>query len=169
MTFALMRSLRPAGARTASDTSLESDQTSQRTLVAGVTGDTRLATDFGAVPAMLLRVNDRVLDADGTYVRIRSVRMTAFEAGFLAARPGHAAIAIAAGSLGPGLPRSDIELAPDQPVFAVSENRVPLFLGAAALAGRPGIFRAAPRETAYFFPVFDAPAEILVEGARLRF
>lgn len=135
----------------------------------GISGRACLATDFGPVPAMLLRKNDRVQTVDGDFVKVIAVRKVAFDAELLTSHPAHCVIRIRAGRLGSGMPRSDTDVAPDQLVRASLRTSAEGYLPARDYVGLPGVERAPVEETVYYCPVLATEAEVLVEGMRLKF
>ena len=137
--------------------------------ISGITANVRIATDFGPVPAMLLRPRDRVQTADGGYSPVDSIGTLSFEEECLADNPGAQGILIEAGSLGGGLPRADIVVAPQQKIGADPKRLGADFAKAEDCLGMPGVSRlAAKGDLTYHQPALSGPAVILAEGVRIQ-
>ena len=82
----------------------------------GICGQTRVTTNFGQVPAQLLRVGDRVRTRSGHYLAIKKIRVTKLDCQFIEQRPDARPVLIPRGCLKQNLPSQDILLSPAQTV-----------------------------------------------------
>jgi hypothetical protein len=88
----------------------------------GFAAGTGIATATGRRSVEQLAINDEVLDAGGTQRRVTWVGRTLIAAAHLATRPDSAPIRVSAGSLGDGLPRRDLLVAPQTELGVVLPN-----------------------------------------------
>lgn len=80
----------------------------------GLTGNTRLSTDFGEVPVSLIRTRDKVRCADGRYLRILRIQEYKLDQEFFDLHPHAKPVIISKNALGRQLPANTIELSPAQ-------------------------------------------------------
>ena len=137
--------------------------------ISGIAANVRIATDFGPVPAMLLRPRDRVQTADGGYSVVDKIGTLSFEEDFLTDNPKAQGILIRAGALGGGIPRADIIVAPQQWIGADPKRMGAEFAMAENCLGIPGVSRLAPSGDLTFHQLaLSGPAVILAEGVRIQ-
>ncbi|WP_444451469.1 Hint domain-containing protein [Rhodobacter capsulatus] len=135
------------------------------------TPGTLIETKRGRVPVERLRLGDRVLTRDNGYQAIRWIGRRGLKTADLAAAPQLQPVRIAAGSLGEGLPETDMLVSPQHRML-ISGARAELLFGeaevlaaAAHMVGLPGITRVQRDEITYLHLMFDAHEIIRAEGA----
>ncbi|MEM9843623.1 MAG: Hint domain-containing protein [Pseudomonadota bacterium] len=80
----------------------------------GLAGNTRLSTDFGEVPASLIRTRDKVRCVDGRYLRVLRIQEYKLDQEFFDLHPHAKPVVIRKHSLGRQLPADTIEVSPAQ-------------------------------------------------------
>ena len=80
----------------------------------GIAGNTRLSTDFGEVPAHLIRMRDKVRCVDGRYRRVLRIQEYKLDQEFLKLHPHAKPVVIRKHALGSQLPLNMIEVSPAQ-------------------------------------------------------
>ncbi len=135
-----------------------------RPQIAGLAPDVRVQTDFGAVPISLLRLGDRLKSSDGSWIRLKALRRFGFDAACLERVPEAQGIFFPAGSLGDGLPTTDVVLAPDQRIEPRHGNATASARCAHECVGQAGIRRIEKSEAVYFIPVCQGTGAVLAEG-----
>lgn len=88
----------------------------------GIAGETRVATNFGQVPAHLVRKGDRLRTRDGNFVPVLRSDAYRLDADFLARHPEAAPVIIRARSLDRTAPARDVAVSPSQPVSRRSDR-----------------------------------------------
>lgn len=83
----------------------------------GICGQTHVTTNFGQVPAQLLRVGDRVRTSSGRYRAIKRIRETKLDSQFIERHPDARPVLIPEGALAQNLPMQDVILSPAQVIF----------------------------------------------------
>ena len=121
---------------------------------------TRVATPVGSLPVEELGIGDIVLTADGRAAAVRWIGVQTIVSVFadpLRSFP----VRIAAGALGPGLPRRDLRLSPDHALFLDG-----VLVQAGALVNGTTILREQemPDRFTWFHVELDDHALILAEG-----
>lgn len=91
----------------------------------GICGQTRVTTNFGQVPAQLLRVGDRVRTRSWRYLAIKHIRVTKLDCQFVERRPDAKPVLIPRGCLDQNLPVQDVLLSPAQTVTVCSRLTTP--------------------------------------------
>jgi len=134
----------------------------------GIVTGMRVDTPLGEVPVEELVVGDPVLVAGGRVRRITWIGRVELlpddPARYARLRP----VRLAAGALGPGCPRRDLLVGPEQPVRLDDEGR-PVLAVVRLLANMASIRRAPVNVPVTFVQIALAePACLLVEGAALR-
>ncbi len=135
-----------------------------RPQIAGLAPDVRVQTDFGPVPISLLRPGDRLKSSDGSWIRLTALRRFGFDADCLEHVPEAQGIYFPAGSLGDGLPTSDVVLAPDQRIEPRRGSAMAAARCAHECVGQAGIRRIEQSEAVYFIPVCQGTGAVLAEG-----
>lgn len=135
----------------------------------GLAPMTRVRTSFGDVHAAALRKGDEVLTRDGSYKSILWLTRICLDEQILSEKPDCNPVVLAAGSLGPQVPASEIMVSPRQMIGADNKSGLARNQEAAALVSRPGVRRL--RETCLSYTMFHVgePAEIYCEGTYLLF
>lgn len=134
----------------------------------GICGQTRVTTNFGEVPAQLLRIGDRVRTRSGNYLRIRLIRTTRLDCQFMGQRPDARPVVIARGSMGQDLPARDVLLSPAQLVTLTAGLTMPRALRARDL---PQGFEAVDKTlgmVAYHELILDTEDDVCCEGLWVR-
>jgi hypothetical protein len=88
----------------------------------GILGSTRVTTNFGHVPAQLVRVGDTLRTREGGFARVQRISDLRIDEDFLARRPDAAPVIVRRNSLRAGMPHQDVGLSPGQMV-SVGPNR----------------------------------------------
>ena len=134
------------------------------------TPGTLVETDRGAVPVEQLAAGDLVLTRDAGLQPLVWVGRRDLDVVQLLRKPALAAVCIAAGALGNGLPLRDMKVSPQHRILFAGA-RAELFLGAHEvlvpalhLVGHPGITRDAPRRTSYLHILFQSHQIVLSDG-----
>ncbi|MEM0946278.1 MAG: Hint domain-containing protein [Pseudomonadota bacterium] len=134
----------------------------------GLEASVRVETDFGPVPVMLLRPRDRLRTVGGGFVRLASVKKTAFDTDLLKAHPAATAVRIEEGVFGSGLPRQTVCVAPHQTIAGDPLRKGNETVVAEDCVGHPGVTRATVEETVYHVLTCESSAQILAEGLAIR-
>ena len=166
MAGSFLRSFRRRGGAPVRDESVP--RPPDRLILTGLGPTVRVETDFGPVPAMLLRPRDRLRTQGGGFVSLKAVQRITFDARCLAAHPEAGPITIPEGVLGMGLPRQPIELAPQQLIAATLGKTGECCVPAEHCVGLSGVTRNSVAETVYHQLVCEGIADILAEGVAVR-
>jgi hypothetical protein len=134
----------------------------------GIAGRTRVLTNFGRVPAQLVRVGDMLRTRSGTFLRVQDVEVYKLDRDFLARHPHALPVIIRQGSLGGRAPSHDIFLSPGQAVASRGGRLVEHFVAAAELTRHRGGFDPAVGELTYHRFHLSEPADVDCEGAWVR-
>lgn len=124
----------------------------------------RITTAFGEVYAQTLRVGDRVRTKDGNFLPVTSVKRMTLDGDFLKYHPGAQPVVIRAGALGPGMPKADLMLAPDQTVNQSQRFPGQRFARAIDAIGRPQVYRKPEPIITYTIINCGRPATVCCEG-----
>jgi hypothetical protein len=84
--------------------------------VPGIVGSTRVLTNFGHVPAHLVRVRDMLRTRDGGFLPVLRIGVYRLDEDFLERHPDAAPVVIRKRSLCPQTPKQDVILSPAQMV-----------------------------------------------------
>jgi len=127
-------------------------------------------TDQGPKPVEQVMIGDHVLTRDNGYREVRWIGHHAQTAASFAARPDLAAVLVAKGALGEGLPVRDMRVSPWHRLL-ICGQRAELMFGeyevlvpAVHLVGQPGITRETTPQT-YVHLMFDEHQIIRADGA----
>ena len=88
----------------------------------GILGPTHVSTNFGEVPAHLIRVRDRLRTKTGGYLPVLRIDEYKLDEGFLAHQPDAKPIVIKACTFGPGAPARDAYFSPGQTILKPSSG-----------------------------------------------
>ena len=135
----------------------------------GLAPMTRVRTSFGDVHAIALRKGDEVLLKCGEYMPIQWINRIKLDEHILTRKPDSNPVQLAAGSLAPGLPQTEIMVSPRQVFCADDRTQLAARRDASTLLSIPGIRRF--RETGLAYTMFHVgePADIYCEGLYLHF
>jgi hypothetical protein len=136
--------------------------------ITGIDGRTRISTDFGDVPAMLLRVGDKVRTKDGRFLPILAIDTIRLDAEYLHYLPEAAPIRIVAGAFGQSRPWEDVFLAPDQIVGGGLSEAEAFFCRATDLLDHPMVVRERASEATFYRFTLPEPAAVLSEKVWVR-
>ncbi|MEM7075091.1 MAG: Hint domain-containing protein [Pseudomonadota bacterium] len=89
--------------------------------VAGIEGSTRVSTDFGEVPAHLVRVRDKLRSKDGRFLRVIRISEYKLDQRFLDLYPDARPVVIRPQALGRRFPMNTVQLSPAQRVAVPSD------------------------------------------------
>ncbi len=131
--------------------------------VPGILGPTRLTTNFGHVPAHLVRVGDSLRTRTG-FARVQRISDLRIDEEFLARRPDAAPVILRRNALRAGAPHQDVVLSPAQGV-ALGEHRFDEEVVPAGTLSRErgGIDRSLGMMVYFMFHLAE-PAQIACEG-----
>lgn len=135
----------------------------------GLAPMTRVRTSFGDVHSIALRRGDKVLLRGGEYKAIQWINRIMLDEHILSLKPDCNPVLLAAGSLGPNTPSTEMMVSPRQIFCADDRSGLAKPREASMLVSRPGIRRY--RETGLTYTVFHVgeSADIYCEGVFLRF
>ena len=135
----------------------------------GLAPMTRVRTSFGDVHAIALRKGDKVLLKSGEYKPIQWINRIMLDEHILNLKPDSNPILLSPGSLGAGVPTTEMMVSPRQIFCADDRSGLQKDREAAMLLSRTGIRRF--RETGLTYTMFHVgeAADIYCEGVYLRF
>jgi len=125
---------------------------------------TRIATDFGEVPAQALRLGDRVRTQQGPMRPIVWIDRVRLNEDFLDRHPAARPILIRKGALGPNLPACDIVVSPGQRVPVQARLPGQQTKTAAQLLSGTRILRHSDRMITYTRFFCEGPVAVRVAG-----
>lgn len=134
----------------------------------GICGQTAVTTNFGQVPAQLLRVGDRVRTRSGRYLKIRHIRETKLDHQFVHGRPDARPVLIPKGSLSRGLPEQDLLLSPAQPITLVAGSNDTRVLRARDLSRGTQAVDKTVGMVAYYELQLEAEDEVCCHGVWVK-
>lgn len=140
------------------------DATLRKWRQAGICGKTLVTTNFGKVPAELIRVGDRVMVRSGRYLRVAEIRDFKLDAEFIDRHPEAAPVLIRQGSIGRNLPTQDVLFSPAQMIVSNRSASRPSSSCASELSQVRHKLDDGLGMVAYYEFQFDEPAEICCEG-----
>lgn len=140
----------------------------QKWWLPGICGQTRVTTNFGQVPAHLLRVGDRVKTRSGGYLKIRRIRETKLDCQFIEKRNDARPVMIPQGSLGQGQPEQHVLLSPAQEVFVTAGGISPHVLRARDLSQSSAAVDMTLGMVGYFEIHLDEQDDVCCEGIWVR-
>lgn len=132
---------------------------------------TMILTQKGEVPVERLKAGDLIRTRDHKAQRLRWIGRKDLGLGDLIASPHLRPVRIAQGSLGGGLPLSDLTVSPQHRILVGGWRAEMLFgeaevlVPAVQMTHLPGITRAVPRPVSYFHLLFDQHELVLSNGA----
>lgn len=132
--------------------------------IPGFGWNTRVTTSFGDLPVQALRVRDPVRTSRGNFVQVQWVDEIKLDEGFLDGFPDAHPVTITAGSLGKGLPKSDMTVSPHQRVAVGDNGFHSEFRMARDLLGRPGVLRNPQFPLRYYLFHCGEPTQVMIEG-----
>lgn len=132
--------------------------------VPGILDKTRVLTNFGRVPAQLVRVGDMLRTRRGNFLPVLRVGVYRLDRDFLARHPDAVPVILRKGSMGRGAPGQDVFLSPAQRVAARAGRVVEGFTPAGRLSRCRGGFDATLGSIAYYQFHLSDEAEIDCEG-----
>ena len=136
----------------------------ERWRLPGFGWNARVTTSFGEMPVQGVRLRDPLRSPKGDLHAVTWIDQVHLDEDFLHFYPDAQPIMIRAGSLGPGRPKSDLTVSPNQKIN-VSPTPFGQDLRAARdLTGRPGVMRAASTGMTYYLFHCGQPATVIVEG-----
>ena len=126
---------------------------------------TRVINGSGSTLVQALRVGDTVTTAAGLRRQVRWIGRRAYHAATMDAHPHLRPVLLRAGSLGPGLPETDLRLAPTHLVRLEDPALGPVLIPAASLVNGRTILRpAAPDPLVYLHVELNTHDLLLAEG-----
>ena len=132
--------------------------------VPGFHGKARVATNFGDLPVMGLRVRDRVRTISGEYKPVQWIDEIRLDEAFLEGFPEAQPVRIAKGAFGAAVPAADLLLSPAQRLVLKKEWVRSEAKPASALLQRPNVFRANLPGLSYYLFHCGGDDVVLVEG-----
>lgn len=128
-------------------------------------GGTRIATPSGEIPVERLRIGDSVLTAAGAERAIKWIGRRRYDRGTVAAHRQLRPVRLSAGSLGPGVPRRNLDVSPLHAMLLRAPDGAPVLVPAACLVNGRTIRRAPVAAVSYFHIELDSHDAVLAEGA----
>jgi hypothetical protein len=135
----------------------------------GLAPMTRVRTEFGDVPAVALRKGDKVLLKTGEYRAIEWISRIQLDEHILKFKPDSNPVHIAPGSLGNGVPMTEIMISPRQVFCADDALDLPKPREAATLLTRAGVRRFPETGLTYTMLHVGLPADVFCEGIYMHF
>ena len=124
----------------------------------------RITTSFGEVHAHVLREGDMIRTSNGQFEKITKINRIRLDEEFLARYPSVLPIKIRQGSLGPGFPTCDVQLAPYQKLRMGPPRTTSPLIFAAKLLERPFVERATESQITYTTFSVGRAASVYCEG-----
>lgn len=134
----------------------------------GIAGRTRVLTNFGRVPAHLVRVGDMLKTRTAGFRRVQHVEVYRLDRDFLARHAHALPVIVRQGSLGHAAPAHDIFLSPAQPLASRAGRIVEQVVTAAELSRHRGGFDPALGQLTYHRFRLPEAADIDCEGVWVR-
>ena len=130
----------------------------------GILGPTRVTTNFGEVPAHLVRERDYLRTKDHGFLQVLRIIEYKMDEGFLKSRPDAKPVTIPRAALGPNTPVRPVHLSPGQmvlkPVKGVQHDLIP----AATANARSYAFEPDGPGITYYVFQLDRPTYVRCEG-----
>lgn len=136
----------------------------QRWNLPGILGDTRISTNFGEVPAHLIRERDRLRTRDHGFLAVQRIEEYKIDAEFIAHRPDAAPITLPKGCIRSGLPKQNVYLSPAQKVVKLSTGVQARGIEARDLSKQYYAYDRSMAGLSYFIFHLGQPALIRSEG-----
>lgn len=133
----------------------------------GILGSTRVTTNFGHVPAQLVRVGDYVKARRNGYCRVTKIREHKIDEAFVASFPDARPIRIQRGAFSRGLPERDIAVSPAQTVCIETSHTREMKIKATEITALRVSFDTSLGMFAFYELVLDMPDDVLCEGVWL--
>ena len=130
----------------------------------GILAETRVTTNFGQVPAHLIRINDRLKTRDGRYLPVVRVSSFKLDEEFIGQNPNARPVKIPKDTLQRRFPVQDVYLSPGQLVAIASDSAQEQLTQAYKVASGQLAFDRSLGMIAYFEFILPEPAQICVEG-----
>ena len=130
----------------------------------GILGETRITTNFGKVPAHLVRTGDRMRTRSGRYVPVKNIQEYKLDRDYVERHPEALPVTIKQGSIDGKHPTQDVLLSPEQLVTLDGKHAKPEFVHAREI---PRVRRSLDPElgfVAYYKFVLEEPGELFCEG-----
>jgi len=124
----------------------------------------RVMTSFGQVHAHVLRQGDIVRTNAGRFLPIKAIDRIRLDEDFLTRYPSALPVRVRANALGPGLPKSDMILAPYQMVRVGPPNLQSPAVAAVKLLERPFVDRVRENQITYTRISLGTPCFVSCEG-----
>jgi hypothetical protein len=134
----------------------------------GIAGRTRVLTNFGRVPAQLVRAGDMLKTRTAGFLRVQHVEVYRLDRDFLARHAHALPVIVRQGSLGHAAPAHDIFLSPAQPLASRAGRMVEQVVTAAELSRHRGGFDPALGQLSYHRFHLPEAADIDCEGVWVR-
>lgn len=132
--------------------------------IAGIAGPTRLSTDFGEVPAHLVRVRDKIRSRDGRYLPVIRISEYKLEQAFLDRHPDAQPVVIRPHSLGNQSPVNTIQLSPAQRVVMPTDWSKKNFVRADSLSSMRASHDVSTGMVSYYSFDVGEPTVLQCEG-----
>ena len=130
----------------------------------GILGQTRVATNFGHVPAHLIRVRDYLKTRDGKFLPVLRISEYKLDEEFLTLRPDARPVTIPKDAIQRRFPTHDIHMSPGQKISVASDSAQERLLHAAELSGSRKAFDRSLGMIAYFEFILPETTQICCEG-----
>ena len=130
----------------------------------GISGATHVTTNFGKVPAQLVRVGDHLKSRSGHYRPVLHIRETKLDSDFFVRHPEAKPVLVKRGSVGNGCPAQDVLLSPAQAVTVSAIAASPIATQARELSQSFQSVDKTLGMVAYYEFELDCPDDICCEG-----
>ena len=130
----------------------------------GIYAETSVTTNFGKVPAQLIRLGDRVRTRSGLYLPVRDIQEYILDAEYLERHPEALPVLIPVGAIDGRLPTQDVMLSPELLVTLDARRTKPEMTLARELRNSCPAVDTTLGMVAYYQFGLDRPAEIYCEG-----
>ena len=134
----------------------------------GIYASTRVTTNFGKVPAQLIRVGDVLRTRSGAFLPVRAIRDVKLDADYVERHPEAVPVLIPRGTLNGTLPTQDVLVSPAQPVLNGVEFRQSEMVEARDIVRGRRSFEVPLGTVVYYQFHLETTAEIHCEGMWVR-
>ena len=134
----------------------------------GILAETRITTNFGKVPAHLVRTGDRVRTRSGRYLPVKDIQEYKLDLDYVERHPEALPVTIKQGSIDGKHPTQDVLLSPEQLVTLDGKHAKPEFVHACEIPRVRQSFDPALGLVAYYKFVLEETAELFCEGVWVK-
>ncbi len=134
----------------------------------GILAETRITTNFGKVPAHLVRTGDRVRTRSGRYLPVKEIREYKLDLDYVERHPEALPVTIKQGTIDGKRPTQDVLLSAEQLVTLDDKRAKPDFVHACEIPRVRQSLEPALGLVAYYKFALEEPAELFCEGVWVK-